>query len=440
MALCGRNKYVLEFTTSGDYFPMRYDDSFNLDGSSTDNIGREAGFKFKSNIDQKVTYDLNDGGNPIIVDNIHGQLLGVVHYKDPLDLGNNMQGRFYQDGNSGDRVIKITFEQPLEITSFFIGYTRLKGDLPKNLGNFNNITGWKIYYLRDSGILNIPKEILNMAWLVSPVFIYAFNSNADFITKYPMEFLNSKIQTIAAESTRQGEYANINSVNAVNNNWDKFHLLTDSLTTINVRSSRILDGDLKQSIIDSWVMCENLKFLTIDTNKASSIYAGINQLVNLEYLSVGGGGTKEFSDWGDIGNLIKLKRFNASKSYNAPTTMPSYLLQMPELRKIELYWNYTTQDRWDEAIENLYNFVVDNAPIVNDDITNPVPMRNQEISMTAHAYSAIGITTEYIVQGTYQQPTGYVQGVSNGTPASQLEKIWVLANQYKVIVRYTDNR
>lgn len=442
MALCGRNKYILEFTTSGDYFPMRYDDSFDINGSSTDNIGRVAGFKFNSNTDQKITYDLNDGGEPIVVENIGGQILGVVHYKPETDLSNNVQGRFYQDGNSGDRIIRITFEQPLEITYFFIGYTRLKGDLPKNLGNFINMTSWSIRYIKDGGLVNIPKEVLNMRNLVNPAFVSAFNSTAPFFKIYPIEFLNTRISSIIVNITYQGVYANSSDVVSLNNNWDKFHLLNQTLMAIEVSQTNIGNGDIKPSIIDSWVQCNNLRRLTINSNRTTKPYNQLNRLTQLTFLNIGGGSDYDttMNDWGDLSNLVNLEEFNGGTSYNTPTTMPNYWLQMPKLRKILLDWNYTTQERWDEAIENLYNFVVDNTPIVNDDVNNPIPMRNQEISMTANAYSGIGINEEYVIQGTYQQPTGYEQGVSNGTPVSQLEKIWVLEHQYNVSVSYTDNR
>lgn len=440
MALCGRNKYILEFTTSGDYFPMRYDDSFDPNGSSTDNIGRLAGIKFNSNVDQKITYDLNDGSEPITVNNLAGQYLGVVHYKSDTDIGNNKQGRFYQDGNSVDRVIRITFEQPLAITSFFIGYTRLSGDLPKNLGNFTSITGWSIRYLYDSRLFNIPSEVLNMSQLSDPSFVSAFNSAAPYNTVYPIEFLNSPIKSIAVSGTTQGKYANSIDTLQANNNWDKFHLIKDTLTQINVPNTYIGDGDIKSSIIDSWVQCQNLETLIIDSNRTTIVYAQLNRLIQLKSINVGGGTNYDtiMTNWGDLSALVNLETFDGATAYNTPTTMPSYLLQMSKLRTIKLDRNYTRQDRWDEAIESLYNLVVDNAPIINDDDNNPVPMRNQTIGMTSRTWSVV--PTAYIVQGTYQQPTGYIQGVSNGTPASQLEKIWVLANQYKVLVKYTDNR
>lgn len=439
MALCGRSKYILEFTTSGDYFPMRYDDSYDPEGSSKDNIGKAAGFKFKSSSDQRITYDLNDGGEPIVVDNVANVDLGVVHYLTDGYTGRNKKGRFYLDGNTGDRTIRVTFEKPLDIISFFIGYTRLKGDLPKNLGNFINMTGWSIRYIKGGGLMHIPSEVLNMKNLVFPGFTSAFNTEASFYTVYPIEFLDSKITNIEVSGTHQGDYANsLDTVN-INNNWDKFHLLKDTLLGIKCQSSSIGDGDLRSSIVDSWVQCTNLKELVINTNYTKTPYPQLNRLTQLKSIDMGGGNGFDFvmESWGDLSALVNLETFNGATAYKTPTTMPSYWLQMPKLRRILLDWNYTEQARWDSAIDNLYTFVTSNALLSNDDETNPVVMRNQNISMTA---KAVGSITEYIIQGTYQQPQGYIQGVSNGNPASQLEKIWVLANQYKVLVKYTDNR
>lgn len=439
MALCGRNKYILEFTTSGDYFPMRYDDSFDINGSSTDNIGVIAGIKFRSRTTQRVTYDLNDGGEPIVVENIGGQILGVVHYKPETDLSNNVQGRFYQDGNSGDRIIRITFEQPLEITALYVGYTRIKGELPKNIGNIAELTSIDLRYLVYEKFSKIPSEVLRLSNITSFIANNAFNTSASFYRVYPIELLNSKLANFYSVGTKQGEYANSNNTLAINNNWDKIHLLKDTVKSILVPSNNIGDGDIRSSIIDSWVQCTNLISLTIDSNKTSVLYPQLNRLTQLKAINVGGGSNIDFimNDWGDLSDLVNLETFDGGTAYNVPTNLPRYFLNMPRLNKIIFTRCYTTQERWDIAIADLYDLVVNNAPIVNDDVTNPVSMRDQIIRMEA---VAIGDWDEYIIQGTYQQPTGYVQGVSNGTPTSQLEKIWVLEHQYNVSVSYTDNR
>jgi len=75
------------------------------------------------------------------------------------------------------------------------------------------------------------------------------------------------------------------------------------------------------------------------------------------------------------------------------------------------------------AIDNMYTWAVANAPITGT-VANKA--RNQ-----IRTYLANGNIAMPKPSGTYQAPSGYALGTSNGTPASQLEKLYVLVNQYK---------
>ncbi len=80
------------------------------------------------------------------------------------------------------------------------------------------------------------------------------------------------------------------------------------------------------------------------------------------------------------------------------------------------------------VITNLYNLVNNNASKTGD---NTLPYRGIRVRLESYNSMISASPT-----GTYQQPTGYVAGVNNGSPASSKERIWVLNNQYGCNITY----
>lgn len=82
----------------------------------------------------------------------------------------------------------------------------------------------------------------------------------------------------------------------------------------------------------------------------------------------------------------------------------------------------TARDNFDEYVDNMYALVVQNGSITNNSgqfIEYPNRFRN-----ISWGHGTLSFT------GAKVAPAGYVQGVSNGTPANQGEKVYVLQNQY----------
>ena len=46
----------------------------------------------------------------------------------------------------------------------------------------------------------------------------------------------------------------------------------------------------------------------------------------------------------------------------------------------------------------------------------------------------LNLNTNPRPSGTYEAPTGYIQGSANGTPTSPMQAIYVLVNQYNMTV------
>lgn len=56
--------------------------------------------------------------------------------------------------------------------------------------------------------------------------------------------------------------------------------------------------------------------------------------------------------------------------------------------------------------------------------------RNQFYGLSVSMYNAVYPTENQRPSGTEQAPEGFVKGSSNGSPATPMEKIYVLKNNY----------
>ena len=67
------------------------------------------------------------------------------------------------------------------------------------------------------------------------------------------------------------------------------------------------------------------------------------------------------------------------------------------------------------------------------DITGLTSSNYRNIRLYLETYGAY---TAVIPTGVFQAPVGYVKGVSNGNPATDLERLYVLQNQYNYTITY----
>ena len=160
-----------------------------------------------------------------------------------------------------------------------------------------------------------------------------------------------------------------------------------------------------------------------------SIPSFINQLTALQRLDLtqvsGNLQNGGISSWGNFSNCVQLHTINGSRLTTLPVTFPAWFSSLVKLKTYLAPAAYTTATRVQQFVDNFYSFIVANAPITGTSV-------NAFRSMTIDIYGSSSIDTTNSLRplGTYQMPVGYVQNSNNGTPASQMEKIWVLVNQY----------
>ena len=128
---------------------------------------------------------------------------------------------------------------------------------------------------------------------------------------------------------------------------------------------------------------------------------------------------------------MNLTTMNFHNVTNMPATLPIGIETCPSLKAYSTNSSYKTQVRIDNVITDAYNRVNTYASkTVGNTLLRQVTWTN------AIAATAFGFNNR--PTGIYQQPTGYIQGSNNGTPASPMEMVWVLVNQYKWKITLTN--
>lgn len=104
--------------------------------------------------------------------------------------------------------------------------------------------------------------------------------------------------------------------------------------------------------------------------------------------------------------------------------LPDYFNRMYSLQQIFNHFSAVTQSRVDSIVDVVYDETIKHLMSSQEN-----GHRNLWYYLTSTLY---GYSTGSPKRptGTYQAPSGFEQGVSNGTPASQMEKVYVLTHNY----------
>ena len=129
--------------------------------------------------------------------------------------------------------------------------------------------------------------------------------------------------------------------------------------------------------------------------------------------------------YGNFQNCVNLEQLEIFRCSAMTTDIPTWFSNLIKLKVITAYTSFNTQSRMDTWVNNVYSFVITNASMV----AGLTKFRNMTISIYSTSV-ANDINQSVRPSGTYQQPSGYIVGSSNGTPATPMEKIWVLTAQY----------
>lgn len=109
--------------------------------------------------------------------------------------------------------------------------------------------------------------------------------------------------------------------------------------------------------------------------------------------------------------------------------LPDYIYEMRAITWFNVNASTHSQKRSDDFVNSFYDLVVGWDQITMTSVAKDGKM-NQFYSLSVSMYVAAYPTENQRPSGTEQAPEGFVKGSSNGSPATPMEKIYVLKNNY----------
>lgn len=109
--------------------------------------------------------------------------------------------------------------------------------------------------------------------------------------------------------------------------------------------------------------------------------------------------------------------------------LPDYIYEMRAITWFNVNASTRSQKRSDDFVNSFYDLVVGWDQITMTSVAKD-GKRNQFYSLSVSMYVAAYPTENQRPSGTEQAPEGFVKGSSNGSPATPMEKIYVLKNNY----------
>lgn len=315
----------------------------------------------------------------------------------------------FTDGQTTqDRIVTITFDYPEAIYYFLTNVIIFRGRVPQDIDKFDleilNISNTQ-------QITDFPYNIANNKKLTS----LTFSGIGPRINTFPDSFLGFPVLT---DLNINGIF---NFADPVASGLYKVANYGSALRTLGLSNNLI--GQVETDLPPEFTAFTAIETLNIGFNLFEEVPPRVNQLTSLKQLILGGAAVDtSLTSWGNFSALVNLERLTPSTCSVLTTDIPSWFSNFTKLKFYTAPLVYRTQTRIDTFVNNFYDFIVANAAMTG---ANTLPFRGMFVQIYAS-----NDPTQPNPTGTYQQPTGYIAGSSNGTPASPREKVWVLVNQY----------
>jgi len=410
---------AVSFLLTGQKFPLVVD---------ANNVAK---VNFGFNAPTVVTVNWGDG----TVTNFNTVLSGGYYWLQFYDAGANVSytppsygfaAYNYADGSSTiQRNVTFSFNQnalvqlslqliKLDTQSFSFEFSKYPA-----LTSFNvsQIGAAQNGAFTDFNLSNIPSTSVLSVFGINNAFV----SGSAAYTTIPMGIFSLPIQFLIIGSGG----LTVSSFSSCN--LDKIGAyLASTLTTLQIQGTPLTDTNNGQGALPSnFNLLTKLQSITLATTHHTTTPSVLNSVTSLTSLTLSYSGY--FTSYGDFSALTNLTSINfAANSNFTTTTLPTYFSNLTKLKSIN-YQNFSGV--LDNLITSWYNLVVANAAM-----TGASTLAFRGISFNVSRLTLSDNTQ--IPGGTYQQPSGYVQGSANGSPASSLERIWVLVHQYAHVWSY----
>jgi len=211
-----------------------------------------------------------------------------------------------------------------------------------------------------------------------------------------------------------------------NGGFDLSDILVSNFFKINQLKDTLYFLDLRNCEIEEFpaelAECTELTDLKASDNPITHFPQSIANLPKLTVLYIGDKADVEVTSWPYL-NLPKLEQFLIYISNMNLFEVPYKWVGLKSLSSISVFQFFiTTSPRFDEFIEHFYTLCTSNAylDVASVPSGEEYPEQFRNISW---GHSSLSFT------GLKQAPIGYQQGISNGNPQTNGEKVYVLQNQ-----------
>ncbi|QAA81421.1 hypothetical protein EI546_06610 [Aequorivita sp. H23M31] len=313
-----------------------------------------------------------------------------------------IQPHIYQDSHSGKRTITFSFENFSKLEKLESVGTFLEGAITSDI---NYAKGLKVLtFSAARGITSFPADLTKMESLEELNLNMAF---AETLSKIPDSFFDLNLKTFEANSI-------FDLSDKISSNLFKLNQF-GRLERLGLSASNITELDETFG-----ELADTLVILRLDGNANLQHIPGIENFSKLELLNLPLG---YLIDCTNLARLKTLWHHNSNVDYSDMTTKWKGLVSLTLLQNLNSSLN--TVAKTDNFIALFYQLVTENASILPNQAPAPYPNRFRNIAWGA------GPSTQVIqFTGSKVAPEGYVQGVSNGTPTTSGERVYVLQHQY----------
>lgn len=383
-----------------------------------------------------------------------------------------------------ERTISIRFEKPQAVVSLEFFRILMNGVFPSAISKFRNLNTFAVSYSRNISNFLADFYTTNIKVLILSFFgVSLDNGFPNWILNSPLERLDLSDSINLLDNPDDKKFSQINRLKntlkilelrntqinyRLPHEFNELSLLQSlslqtsnspdlrfpinisgllSLNDITLRATRMpfteierIINELPGSNISLNIMdCDYVENYDIANNNYSvtNINIGyqrwenntppvfINKLKSLRSLSLQGSTNfpliKLFTNYGDFRQCTEIITITVINQVFFTTEVPAWLNQLKKLKVLRMGSTYNTLARVNAFVNNVYQFVVLNAQMTGaiSDFRDMLI----DVNSTDPIYAARP-------SGIYQAPAGYAQGVNNGAPATPMEKIWVLTNQY----------
>ena len=318
--------------------------------------------------------------------------------------------------NATRRTAKVWFQHPSALRTFDSTRVHFRGLFPKELLLFN-ISNLTLHTTRFDSFPTVLKGGIFNTMILQSIAVTTIDNIPDWITQ-------SRVTTLRM-------YGGLNLSDPLINNMDKL-VNTKGLTNLALTATFS-----PTSFPNNFKDITTLRVFSLASSNIEAIpqqLTDAKQLTNLHCGYVDGNVTSNshFNSWGTGIGGMNLKVIVFRNCPNMPDSLPTGIETCPSLKSIDTNSSYKTQTRIDNVIVDAYNKVNTFASkAVGNTLLRQITWGN------SIAASAVGYNVR--PTGTYQQPAGFILGSNNGTPASPMEMVWVLVNQYKWKITLTNS-